>query len=108
MFQKEVELPGELVGVERDAVRKIAVGIDFGAAALQQLEERDRLAIQRRVFGERGRAQMRLQRDVAEVVLRQNPEGSECPSTRGTGSGICRSRSATFANGSDANSIGPG
>ena len=62
----------QLFDVERDPVGEVAVRIDFGPAPLQHLDERDRLPIQRRVLGRCRRAQVRLQRDVAEIFQRHD------------------------------------
>ena len=89
-------------------VRDVAVRTELRAAPLQQLDERDRLAVERRVLGRRRRAEVRLQRDVAEILQRDDAERvGVARASPGTGSGICRSSSATLANGSDAKSIGP-
>ena len=47
---------------------------ELRAAPLQQLDERDRLPVERRVLGRRRGAEMRLQRDVAEILERENAE----------------------------------
>ena len=47
------------------------VDAQLGAAALQLLDERHRLAVERRVLGRRRRAEVRLQRDVAEILQRE-------------------------------------
>jgi hypothetical protein len=59
------------------------------------------------LLGGRRRAEVRCSVDVAEILERRDPELVECPSTPGTGSGIIWNSSATLANGSEANSIGP-
>ena len=74
MADEEVELPRELLDVERDAVGQMRVGGELGAAPLQQLDQRDRLAIERRVLARRRGAQMRLQRHVAQILLRDDAE----------------------------------
>ena len=66
-------------------VRQIAIRVELRAAPLQQLDQGHRLAIQRRVLGRGGRADMRLQRDVAEILQREDAELVGCPSTAGTG-----------------------
>ncbi len=43
-------------------------------AALQSRDERHRLAIERRVLGGRRGAEVRLQRDVAEILEREHAE----------------------------------
>ena len=81
MADEKVQLPRELLDVERDAVGQVTVrrrgsrvGVEFGAAALQQLDERHGPPIERGMLGRRRRAQMRLQRDVAEILQRQDAE----------------------------------
>ena len=60
--------------VERDRVRHVPIRRQILAAPLQLLDERDRLPVQRRVLGGRRGAQVRLQRDVAEILQRENAE----------------------------------
>ena len=69
-----LELPGELLDVERHPVGQVRVGCELGAPPLEQLDERDRLPVERGVLGRRRRPQMRLQRDVAQVLQRHDPE----------------------------------
>ena len=107
VLREEVELPRELLDVERDAVGDVAVRVDLGAAALQQVDERDGLPVERRVLGGRRRAEMGLQRDVAEILERENAERIGVAEQCRHRQRICRSSAATLANGSEANSIGP-
>ena len=53
VLREEVELPRQLVDVERDAVGQVRVGAQLAAAALQQLDERHRLPVKRRMFRRR-------------------------------------------------------
>ena len=55
-------------------IRQVAVRPQLGAAPLQLLDQRHRLPVQRRVLGRRGGAEVRLQRDVAEILQRENAE----------------------------------
>ena len=74
VLQEEIELPRELLDVERDAVGQIRRRRQLRAAPLQRRDQRDRLAIERRVRRRRRRAQVRLQRDVAEILQRQDAQ----------------------------------
>ena len=65
-------------------------------------------AIQRRVLGRRRRAEVRLQRDVAEILQREDAERVRvAEDRRHRQRHLLRAARATFANGSVAKSIGP-
>jgi hypothetical protein len=51
MLREELQLPGELLDVERHAVRQIFRRFEVGSARLDRRDERHRLAIERRMFG---------------------------------------------------------
>ena len=53
---------------------RYASDCELRAAPLQQLDERDRLAVERGVLGRRRGAEVRLQRDVAEILQREDAE----------------------------------
>ena len=72
--EEEVQLPGQLLDVEGDAVGQVGRRRQRGAARLHRDDVRDRLAVERGVRLERLRAEVRLQRDVAEVLQRQDAE----------------------------------
>ena len=74
VLDEEVQLPRQLLDVERDAVGQVVRRRELRAAPLQRGDERDRLAVERRVLGRRRRAEVRLQRDVAEILQRQHAE----------------------------------
>ena len=75
MPDEEVELPGQLLDVERDPIRQVPIGLQLGAPPLQQRDERDGFPVQGRVLGRRRRAEMRLQRHVAQVLERHDAVG---------------------------------
>ena len=58
------------------------------------------------MLGGRGGAEVRLQRDVAEILEREHAEVVGMPEDRGIGTGICSSSRATFTNGSCSKSNG--
>ena len=74
VLDEEVELPGQLLDVEGDAVGQVLGRRELGAAALQRRDERHRLPVERRVLRRRRRAEVRLQRDVAEILEREHAE----------------------------------
>ena len=74
MTDEVLELPRQLLDVECHPVRQVGVRRQLGAPSLQELDERDCLPIQRRVLGRRGGTEMRLQRDVAKILQRNDPE----------------------------------
>ena len=107
-LREEVELPGQLLDVERDAVRQVRVATRSSrAAALQQLDERHRLPVERRVLGRRRRAEVRLQRDVAEILQREDAELVGVAEDRRHRQRHLLQQPATLTNGSVAKSIGP-
>ncbi len=71
---EELELPGQLLDVEGDAVRRIGAGGEGGPALLQPGNQPDRLAITQGAVGGRGAAEVRLQRHVAEVLQPDHAE----------------------------------
>src|SRR5207244_1825804 len=74
MFDEELELPRQLVHVEGDRIGRITIGFELAASPLEPLDERDGLAVQRLVLRARRGAQVRLERDVAQILLRHDPE----------------------------------
>ena len=74
MLREEVELPRQLLDVERDAVGQVLGRRELLAALLQRRDQRDRLAVERRVLRRARGAQVRLQRDVAEILQREHAE----------------------------------
>ena len=90
VLREEVELPRQLLDVERDAVRQVAVRLQLAAAPLQLLDERDRL----RGRAPRARAGVAAPRCACSVTSPRScsarmPSASEWPRIGGTGSGIC-------------------
>ena len=74
MLDEEFELPRQLLDVERDAIRRIGVRAQRFAALLHARDEADRLPIERRMLGRGRRAEMRLQRHVAEILQAEHAE----------------------------------
>src|SRR5439155_15003361 len=74
MLGEEFELPHQLLEVEGDLVRHIRVGRQGLTAALQQLDQRNGLVVERGVLARWRGAEVRLQRDVAKILQRENPE----------------------------------
>jgi hypothetical protein len=74
VLREELQLPEQLLDVEGDAVRRVVARREFRAAALHDLDERDGLPIEAAVLGGRRGAEMRLQRDVAEIVQHEDPQ----------------------------------
>ena len=72
--REELELPRQLLDVERHAVGRVPVRVEIRTAPLQRLDQRHRLAVQRGVLGVRRGAKVRLQRDVPEILQRDDPE----------------------------------
>src|SRR5262249_57496429 len=72
--REEVELPGQLFDIEGCLVGKVHLRCELCSAALQQLDERHRLAVERRVFSWRRCTQMRLKRNVAEILEGENAQ----------------------------------
>ena len=74
VLDEEIHLPRQLLDVEGDAVGDVSRRRELRAAPLQRVDQRDRLAIERRVFRPRRRAEMRLQRHIAEILQRDDAE----------------------------------
>src|SRR5688572_9444128 len=74
MLHEEVQLPHELFAIERDAVRDVLGRLELGPLPLHSEYELDGLAVQRIVFGWLRHAEVRLQRDVAEVFQNEDAE----------------------------------
>ena len=74
VLREEVHLPGQLLDVERDAVGQVVGRLELGAAALHGRDQPDRLPIQRRVLRRRRRAEVRLQRHVAQILEREHAD----------------------------------
>ena len=72
VFREELEFPQQLVDVKCDAIRRIRRRRQLGAPSLQGFDQAHRVAIEAAVFLRRGRAEVRLQRDVAEVLQQQD------------------------------------
>ncbi len=68
VLDEVLELPRELLDIERHTVGQVLIGLQLGAAALQPIDQRDGLQVERRVLRERCGAQMSLERDVAEIL----------------------------------------
>ena len=83
MLDEEVELPGQLLDVEGDPIGQVPIGLQLGAAPLQQRDERDGVPVQRRVLGRRRGSQMCLQRDVAQIFERHDAVGIRVAENRG-------------------------
>jgi hypothetical protein len=71
---EEVELPRQLLDVERNAVGQVLRRLELGAAPLQRRNQGDRLAVESGMFRRARGAQVRLQRDVAEILQREHAE----------------------------------
>ena len=69
---EKFELPGELLDVEGHAVGDVTIGGQLAPAALEDVDERDGLAVQRRVLGRARGAEMRLQGDVPQILKRHD------------------------------------
>ena len=107
MLDEEIHLPRQLLDVEGDAGTAGTRRTQLRAAFLQRGDERDGLPIERGVLRRCGRAEMRLQRDVAKIF--QAPARRDRPRGRarsGMGTGICANSRATLTNGSLPNSNG--
>ena len=74
VLHEEIELPRELLPVEGSAIRQIRVRRQIPAATLHQADERDGLPVEIRVLGRRGRAEMRLEGDVSEILQHQDAQ----------------------------------
>ena len=74
VLHEEVHLPGQLLHVERDAVRDERGAREFLAAPLHRVDEADGLPVERRVRRGRAGAHVRLQRDVAQILEREDAE----------------------------------
>src|SRR5207237_10500631 len=94
MLDEEVELPGELVAVERNAERQELARLHLFAALLQPIDQFDGLFIERIVFDRLRAAEMRLQRHVAEVFENQNAEIVGVAGNRGDGQRDVRQQTA--------------
>ena len=74
MLDEEIEFPRELLDIEGDAVGQVGRRGEFSPPPLERGNERDRLPVQRRMFGGARGAQMRLQGDVAQIGQREHTE----------------------------------
>ena len=74
MLDEEVHLPRQLLDVEGDLRGAVGRRQQLLAPRLQHADERHGLAIQRFVLGQRAGAKVRLQRDVAEILEREDAE----------------------------------
>ena len=74
MLHEEIQLPHQLVAIERDAVGDELRRFQLGAFPLHPEDELDRLPVERVVLGGLRHAEMRLQRDVAEILEDQDAE----------------------------------
>ena len=72
MLDEEVQLPGQLLDIERDSIRKVCRALQFRPAPLKRRDQADGLSIERRVFGSRRGAEVGLERHVAEILERQH------------------------------------
>ena len=108
MAGEEVELPRQLLDVEGDPIRQVAVARSSAPRRCSSSMSATASPVERRVLDRRRGAEMRLQRDVAEIL--ECDDADRDPNARGSparAAAPARSSSATFANGSVANSIGP-
>src|SRR5262245_11708896 len=87
MTHEVVELPCELFEVERDLVRWSVSGVELPSAPLKDVDERDRLPVQRGVLRQRACTQMRLQRDVTQILELENAERAGVSDHGGHGQG---------------------
>ena len=109
MLDEELELPRQLLDVERDAVRRIVVRPQRLAALLHAGDERHGLAIERGVLGGGRRAEVRLQRDVAEILEAEHAELVGVMQDRAAPAAALRASSrATATNGIASNRSAPG
>ena len=74
MLHEEVQLPHQLVAIERDAVRNELIGFELDALTLHSKHELDGLFVQGVVLDRLRDAKMRLERDVAEIFKYQDAE----------------------------------
>ena len=74
MLHEEVQLPRELVAIERDLVGNEFVGRELRALALHSEHELDRLLVEAVVFDWLRDAEVRLQRHVAEIFQNEDAE----------------------------------
>ena len=74
MTHEVLQLPGQFLDIECHSIRQVLFGGELRAASVEELDERDRLAVQRRVLGGRRRTEVGLQRHVAEVLQRDDAE----------------------------------
>ena len=100
VLHEEVQLPGELVDVERDAVGHVAGAASSRAAALQRFDEARRPGGRAR----RARPGVAAPRCACSVTSPRScsammPSSFEWARMRGTGTGIAASRPATLTNG---------
>src|SRR5262249_10261281 len=75
ILDEELELPRQLLDVEGDRIRQVPIGRELGAALLEAVDERHRLAIERVGLAWRCRAEVRLQGDVAKILQGDDPQG---------------------------------
>ena len=68
------QIADDLLDVEGDAVRDVLRVAQVRAAPLQRVDEPHGLTVERRVFLRRRGAEVRLQRDVAQILQRQDAE----------------------------------
>ena len=68
MLHEEIQLPHQLVAIERDSVGDVFGRSQLRAFPLHAENELDRLPVQRIVFGRLSHAEVRLQGDVAEIL----------------------------------------
>ena len=74
MLDEELHLPGELLDVERNPVGQVLGRLELGAAVLNRGDQGDGLPVEVRVLRGSGRAEMGLERDVAEVLEREHAD----------------------------------
>ncbi len=79
VLDEEIQLPRELFDVERQAIRSDRAVGQFGATPLEAHQELHGPAVVLRVRVRAARTEMRLERLVAEILQRQDPEGIGMP-----------------------------
>ena len=82
MLREEIQLPHQLVAIERDAEGNEFTRFQLTAAPLEPLDELDGLLVQRVVLDWLRHAEMRLQRDIAEILEDKNAEIAGMPGDR--------------------------
>ena len=82
VLREEVELPRQLLDVERDAVGQVLRRGELRAAPLQRRDQRHRLAVEGGVIRRARGAEVRLERDVAEILQREHAEIVRVPQHR--------------------------